>query len=356
MKPTPVNLLTTLALALCFLGSSAGAQDRTRSAEAIAEIHTKSEEGHYRAQYNLARIYQYGRGLPKDEAEAVKWYRKAAEQGYLPAQEELGVLYHNGHGVGRDETEAYKWWLLAGAQGSDYANKEYGVLERRLSPAQRAEGQKMAREFKPKSDRAFVTPPLNFHVREPGDSTSLDVVFKEARNRRQALHQSVIESVESEWAAEQTAHRNLIISLALCGVGLSVLIIRLLRRQSAVSPPKFTGYSNTQLSGNQTGQVPLAARSSPLSSAASLRFAFLRCARGFCGFVFGWQILGLLPALTWLQQPSAVTGKMILLVFIKVVFLAAFGALFFGLRTYINRIHTKECGVPHPALTNRWAM
>lgn len=88
--------------------------------------------------------------LRKDEAEAVRWYRKAADQGDVGAQLNLGVMYDNGQGVPKDEAEAYKWFLLAGAQGNESARKNISTIEKDLNSTQRAEGQKLAREFKPK--------------------------------------------------------------------------------------------------------------------------------------------------------------------------------------------------------------
>lgn len=86
-------------------------------------------------------------------------------------------------------------------------------------------------------------------------------------------------------------------------------------------------------------------------------FGLLRLIRGFCGFLFAMQIFGLLPVLTWLQQPDAITGGMWALVTIKVLALALFGWLFFGLRSIINRLHTKKHGVPHPVLAEKkWAL
>lgn len=85
-------------------------------------------------------------------------------------------------------------------------------------------------------------------------------------------------------------------------------------------------------------------------------FGFLRFIRGFCGFLFAMQIIGLFPVLTWLQQPDAVTGNMLALVFIKVVALVIFGALFFWLRNLINRLYTKKHGIQHPALIKQWAL
>lgn len=83
----------------------------------------------------------------------------------------------------------------------------------------------------------------------------------------------------------------------------------------------------------------------------------LRFIRGFCGLLFGMQIIGLTPVLGWLQRLDAVTGSMWAVAIIKVLALAFFGCLFFGLRSIINCLHTKKYGAPHPALTaNKWAL
>ena len=92
-------------------------------------------------------MYANGCDVTKDEVEALKWYRKAADQGDADAQYSLGVMYANGDGVTKDDAEAYKWWLLAGAQGDETAKENNGVIEKRLTPEQRAEGQKRFREF-----------------------------------------------------------------------------------------------------------------------------------------------------------------------------------------------------------------
>lgn len=83
----------------------------------------------------------------------------------------------------------------------------------------------------------------------------------------------------------------------------------------------------------------------------------LRVIRGFCGFLFGWQILGLIPVLSWVQQPSAITGSMWAVLILKLVAIVIFGSLFFGLRRLINYMHTKKHNLPHPALANNnWAL
>ena len=95
-------------------------------------------------------MYATGQGAPKDEAEAVKWFRKAADQGFASAQVNLGVVYWFGKGVVKDELEAYKWFLLSGAQGNERAKKSIPLVEKDLTAGQRAEGQRLAREWKPR--------------------------------------------------------------------------------------------------------------------------------------------------------------------------------------------------------------
>jgi S1-C subfamily serine protease len=108
----------------------------------------KAERGDPDAQFNLGSMYYRGDGVPKDPSKAVKWYLKAAEQGDSDAQYFLGVLYYNGLGVAKDNVEAYKWWLLSSAQG---VNINLNTIESHITASQRAEGQRLAREFKTRS-------------------------------------------------------------------------------------------------------------------------------------------------------------------------------------------------------------
>ena len=87
--------------------------------------------------------------MTKDEVEAVKWYRKAAEQNNMLAQGSLGMCYEFGNGVAKDYVEGYKWQLLAAGQGHKVAKKYMPMLEEKMSREQIAEGQKLARNFKP---------------------------------------------------------------------------------------------------------------------------------------------------------------------------------------------------------------
>src|SRR6266545_3594252 len=118
--------------------------------EAVKWYRKAAEQNLARAQKNLGICYDKGEGVAKDQTEAVKWFRKAAEQNLAKAQYNLSVCYENGTGVAKDNCEAYKWLLLAARQGDEDAKKYMTVLESRLTPEQIAEGQKRAREFKPR--------------------------------------------------------------------------------------------------------------------------------------------------------------------------------------------------------------
>ena len=102
------------------------------------------------AQVNLGVSYANGQGVAADETEAAKWYRKAAERSDATAQYNLGLCYAKGQGVAKDEVQAYKWMLLAAGQGDEGARKLMTPLEDRMTREQIAEGQKLARNFKPR--------------------------------------------------------------------------------------------------------------------------------------------------------------------------------------------------------------
>jgi S1-C subfamily serine protease len=118
--------------------------------EAVKWYHKAAEQNFAPAQYDLFFCYANGQGVAKDYVEAVKWCRKAAEQNFATAEYSLGGCYYKGLGVAKDYVEGYKWWLLASAQGHEEAKKFMTLLEGLLTREQIAEGQKLARNFKPR--------------------------------------------------------------------------------------------------------------------------------------------------------------------------------------------------------------
>ncbi|MDA7635388.1 sel1 repeat family protein, partial [Alphaproteobacteria bacterium] len=105
-----------------------------------------AEQGIADAQYNLGQMYQLGEGVRKDDEEAVRWYRLAADQGYAEAQFNLGVMYANGEGVLQDNKKAHMWWNIARSNGHAKADHNIEIITQRMTPADIAEAQDMARQ------------------------------------------------------------------------------------------------------------------------------------------------------------------------------------------------------------------
>jgi TPR repeat protein len=112
-----------------------------------------AEQGYAKAQVSLGLMYEAGLGVRKDNAAAAGWYRKAAEQGNAEAQVFLGVMYREGRGVPQDYASAHMWFNLAAASGDEAAAQARDMVAAQMTPAQIAEAQKLAREWKPTTVR-----------------------------------------------------------------------------------------------------------------------------------------------------------------------------------------------------------
>jgi TPR repeat protein len=95
-------------------------------------------------------MYANGQGVTQDYAKAVGWCKKAADQGVASAQYQLGVMYAQGQVVPRDYVQAHIWTNLAAAQGDEEAAKIRDMVAQKMTSAQIATAQKLARKWKPK--------------------------------------------------------------------------------------------------------------------------------------------------------------------------------------------------------------
>ena len=101
------------------------------------------------AQYNLAQAYAVGEGVPKDPTKAFEWCQKAAAQGHRGGQGRLSMMYLLGEGVAKDKVLGYAWANLSAARGSEPSKLIRDIFEHGLTLAERAEGQRLASNWKP---------------------------------------------------------------------------------------------------------------------------------------------------------------------------------------------------------------
>ncbi len=94
-----------------------------------------------------AGVEAYERG---DYATALTEFRPVAQQGDADAEFILGVMYSKGQGVPQDDVQAHMWLSLAAAQSKESYRKSRDILAERMTPAQLAEAQRLAREWTPK--------------------------------------------------------------------------------------------------------------------------------------------------------------------------------------------------------------
>jgi len=125
-------------------------------AEAFKWFRLSAEQGYADSQYMLGIMYSQGRAIPQDRAEAFKWYRLSAEQGQADSQYRLSLMYQLGLSAPQDFVLAHKWANLAasratGEETRDKATQTRDKLAARMTLAQVAEAQKLAREW----DKAY---------------------------------------------------------------------------------------------------------------------------------------------------------------------------------------------------------
>ena len=72
-----------------------------------------SERGDKGMAVLVGTIYDFGQGVPQDDAEALKWYLQAAEAGNGNGQYRAASIYARSRQVPPDYVQAYKWLTLA---------------------------------------------------------------------------------------------------------------------------------------------------------------------------------------------------------------------------------------------------
>jgi hypothetical protein len=98
------------------------------------------------ADYMLAILYYNGNGVNKDLDKVINYLKEGASLENPESMNMLSLAYFNGEGVPKDELQAYVWSNLAASKNKQYA-KTRDIIEQKLSPEQRQEGQRIARDL-----------------------------------------------------------------------------------------------------------------------------------------------------------------------------------------------------------------
>lgn len=114
---------------------------------AVSWYRKAAEQGDREAQHYLGIMYALGQGVPQDYVAAASWYQKAAHQGDPRAQNNLGTMYIEGKGVPQDYVLAHVWFNLAASAGNAMAINNRNNVAKKMTPAQIAAAQKLAREW-----------------------------------------------------------------------------------------------------------------------------------------------------------------------------------------------------------------
>ena len=81
---------------------------------------------------------------------AARQWLTLAEKGNRAAQYNIGRLFYYGKGVRRDRIEAYKWFLIASENGVNRGLEAIRMVEQRMTSREMAEGRVRAREWRRK--------------------------------------------------------------------------------------------------------------------------------------------------------------------------------------------------------------
>jgi len=96
--------------------------------QSAPEIVAAAERGDADAQFQLARAYLRGEGVPKDVKKAFELMKASADQGNADAIGGLGYFFSNGIAVPKDEKQALEWFRKGAEKGSAKAQLNLGNL------------------------------------------------------------------------------------------------------------------------------------------------------------------------------------------------------------------------------------
>lgn len=93
----------------------------------LETLRQSAKNGSAQSQFELGLIYEYGRGLQKDDSKAANWYEKSATQGFAQAQYRLAIMCDNGWGKSIDKEKAFNLYRSAAEQGVELAQHDLAI-------------------------------------------------------------------------------------------------------------------------------------------------------------------------------------------------------------------------------------
>lgn len=133
-------LKRTMVLLILLAGSAVARPDLAPYGIEVSE----SEMRFIFGMHSFAVDLELGRRGPADFARAAQAYRKAAVLGLPLAQNNLARLYETGRGVPKDAVAAYMWYLLAAGTGDPVMLSNRDRSGQRLTPNERAAAERLA--------------------------------------------------------------------------------------------------------------------------------------------------------------------------------------------------------------------
>ncbi|HAU0671671.1 enhanced entry protein EnhC [Legionella pneumophila serogroup 1] len=97
-------------------------------AQALKAYENAAAKGDMLGAYNLALMYEYGKGVPVNYSKALSLFKEASEKGAPEAMSQLAGMYFYGLGQPRNEQQALVWYKKAASLGNGNALYALGLL------------------------------------------------------------------------------------------------------------------------------------------------------------------------------------------------------------------------------------
>ncbi|MBM3874847.1 MAG: TonB family protein [Verrucomicrobia bacterium] len=115
-------------------------------APSLSTVKSKPEQNPAEMQFQQAEALLRENGRPSDAQRYHQLLRLPSDQGHPKAMYRLGIAFRDGVGVPVDRVRAHCWLNLASAADVPGAREQLAAVDAQMTPEQRAEAEKMARE------------------------------------------------------------------------------------------------------------------------------------------------------------------------------------------------------------------